>query len=1108
MFPPPPPPPPPPPRFSQLVYLALIGKRSNLPYLRRDAILIRFIHGFLTSAPHLILHFYVALETITPFSPSLLEPANLTALTVSTLSVLYSILSFTTSDRVSGKNRRVILPGHVTQVLWYLCMLASRLLVLALFAYFFSYYVFVLIGAHWVLMLILLLVQRTTFCADLERMPDGELKFTRRWSLEIPFNLVASTIYVFIYFNLKRGRTKIWAGMYHLLMLAENSAMAALVYIYANNGHGRDLPFNHVIALVLVIGLYAAGIVFMFIFYLLYHPNRTGCCFWVGLPKKCCPCCLSEGSAKVGGEGRGSRERDLRAQVGNGMVVISEPTLVSHNGFVPRNLLPVGPRAAEAASPNGNSDGGVAGVSTPQPPSTNFPNGHIYQDNHISELDARLSSSLSISGSRARNGLVDSGRQSGGQEDGTKAAHTSNLTSPVFVTPHSSRVHTLGGSNVAKTLYVSNNTSNGFSSELDTIIDSPLFENTAAASDRFRFPHKSQSSGSSMVRGRAGDIDSQRSCTDDTGIEMDSDHQLTQGTIGVNDETGRRGQQRGEATSYEDGYEYGGGGTHLPLFTDTPASRHKHHLSRQTQGSSTEDQVLPPPSQFQELDSSHNHTRPSSGRSLTPTLPTPTYSSSPTEFTPPSHRKQQSKRNFVPDNLSTGSLPSPEQWRKPAKSPIGARAFPARSGDEVDDNGSSSGQVRGSVHGPNPQIITTNSARSPKGAQPLFAQQHDPLSSTSHPPSKNVADRRKNSPCESQGSAIVPPSLQKESQGVRPTLNGVIRGTTSLTVQQAAYKRAQSSSPLFNAYALVKHEGKIQSNGIPAPGAEQIRNSPTNRYGLPGRSLSSGYQHPQRSRVESWHGNRAMDNSNASSVREKRKSAISSVEGSSRPNYYHVPRSSVSAFTHIPQDRRSGHLYMHPHSQSRHSLRECHSPSSRGQSVSSENTPASYRITHRGSNSSKGSVASLQQHNHNTPLFQQTHLTHYPRYPQGVKASPLHVSMSTPRKRLVSMPTRVYVKGTDIDKQVSRNSKPARSASADGKGLFYPSTSQRSNAGSPGLYDQLECEKKPEQQPQRQRGANMPPLPVRVRRGISQPVPYSHRRTLYAPTSSAHESAV
>lgn len=1058
------------------------------------------------------------------------------------------------------------------------------MLALAIFAYVFQYYVFVLIGAHYIVMLILLLVQRTTFCADLERLPDGELKLTRRWPLEIPFNVIASFIYVFVYFNLKRGRTRIWAGIYHLLVLAENTTMAALIYVNSSSASALSLPFFPLITLTVVIGLYVAGIVFMCAFYLIYHPNKTECCFWVGLPKKCCPCCLSDEGPKEGGEGGGWRRRrgDLRSQVGNGAVVISEPTLVSHNGFVPRNLLPVGPRAAEAASANGGgivgsgltSDGVTATESAPRSQSLNVPKNRVSRDDRVSEMDTGLSASMSMSGSGARNaqegaggGRGGGGGQERGRGDSTSTVRASNLTSPVFTTPRSSRTQTLSSSNAARTPSESNNAfSDCLASELDTelssnpmdaadtVIDSPLLESTLITSDHLRFSHKGQGSGNGVGRERGGkDVDSQRSCTDDTGIDVDSDNQLTQGTLGDMEEAGRGGGLGGGGL-YEDGYEYGGE-THLPVFTDAPVVNREHQYqssldsSRQQQYSSgdaeSDQMLLPPPPQFQEQNNSHTHQNSTANRdSVTPTLPTPTYS--PTELTPSSQRRELINRDVTPGTTSSGSQPSPERPRKTPRSPIGARTFQVSSADEL-DSGSSSKHVfvrnpRGGIaHGSSPQIISSDShpmtPRSPKGARRLLVQQQQPCSSSSpRPLSTSVtADRSKDSPSRSPRRAPPPPPPPippKDSKSERFPQNGLTRGLTSLVVPPSgADRRAQSSSPMLKPHLQqgVKNEGITQANTnmVLAPSVDQINPRSPGKFprgvsnynrvvSVPNKTMNghvhlNGDHHQQQrsSKSESWHGDRVLDRNHRR--RDKGMLEMSDVpgtEGKSRPNLsYHspsVPKSSnTSAFIQIPQDRNSSHLHEDLHSHS-HSTppREWHSPPRVVRSVSGGSYQGGPPHISKRSNTGNHNSRHLNSH--------QAHSPSYPRHPQGAMAvaGAPRMSRTPPRKRLVSMPTRVQGSGgTDsIDEPVPslKSSSTAWSSSAGGSSSNQnqPHQPHRENVVSPEMYDKLEPEKIPEQQQQ-------PPLPpARMHQGVSQPRPHSHHPTLYAPTSSAHESAV
>ena len=314
-------PPPSPSSYVQLVYKTIMGRTDNLSFLTRDAALLRFMHSFLITAPEVVIQLYAITLAINPptdpATPSTI-PGSWTpivaALGASLVSLIYTVLVFTTSDRLSGKKRRVILPAHVTQILWYSCLLTSRIVALALFARAYGVYVFVIVGAHLVIMLIGVLRQQTIFCNDF-------VHEKRRWYLEVPFAFVAAFLFIFVYFNAKEGKTRYWVTAYHILTFAENVIMISL--FFAAQSQLSYAPA----ALTVVVGLYPVGLLCMMTYYLMFHPSKTTEWHWIGIPRKCDCSCLRR-------KPESEPELDTVCEQRQN-VVISSPRLVSMNGGVP-----------------------------------------------------------------------------------------------------------------------------------------------------------------------------------------------------------------------------------------------------------------------------------------------------------------------------------------------------------------------------------------------------------------------------------------------------------------------------------------------------------------------------------------------------------------------------------------------------------------------------------------------------------------------------------------------------------------------------------------------------------------------------------------------------
>ena len=905
----------------------------------------------------------------------------LSALGINILSVLYGTLSFATSDRVSGKNRRVILPAHITQVLWYLCLITSRLVALALLAYLHDYYVFALVGGHWILMFFFLLIQRTTFCADIERQNDGELKFTRRLCLEIPFDLVAAAIYVFVYFNPKRGRTRYWAGIFHLLMLVENAAIGVLFF---KRTEYPDIRFFPLSAMIFVIGLYFVGLSFMLCYYLFYHPKKTGNCYWVGCPREC-HCCCSQNEELIIPKPYQNRNSTS--------VIISDPTLVSHNGFVPKNLLPVGPRSAEIENQK---------ESIPHSQSVRLPNGHTNRSNdHVT----RSRRSMTEIETRRR---IDNGNTTQITQFNSRARQSQDLiVSPsLSVSPpsHTNTAQRATGSNLAyssdniQSYHVQSDTdvSSCMVETMDTVIDTPIpgftpeiVDTPAHVSMQTRITSQGSVAGGG---GRGLDTESQRTYTNDTGIDVDSDLQLTQGTLGGEVELELAGIEGGSDLHFQlhgkdDQFR-------LPVFVDIPV-KHKNYRS------GLEKHYFPDEKDGKEsLETTHQNRD-----SVTPTLPTPTYSPSPPSLTPGSNQVkwgQQGKGSdevFSPSSpqhanrdvnlgvISYGSQPSPERQRKSPRSPIGARSFQVNA-----DEAETSSQQSSQNHSIGPRAGTP---RSPKGARHLLIQQ--PVPTTTTPDSKvaNIQHHRQAPP------PPIPPKALKEDG----TSDELTRGLTSLVAPiPKQVGRAYSSSPnpvsrhlavLQDTHATTSVRGYSRAKTFDATRLSNKRPRGVSYYrqvGAVGNNQDSSHTElQQRPKSDGW---RADDRFNVHAIQQRNLNV----------SHHQFPLNSHRSSS--PERTSTGGLpYNSSEDQLRRNLAQQNqtaylsNPNSAFKKVS--NSPSRNHAYHTGNMASRGSLLSDSYPMPHVSARESVHSlsSSYPKAPQG---APPRMSRVPPTKRLAS----------------------------------------------------------------------------------------------------------
>lgn len=604
---------------------------SNVPYLRRDTTLLRLFHSLLVSAPLVVLHIYMLLQylpiCLAPDTASNCQiasfPSIYAAFGSSLATMLYSVLAFATNDRLSGKNRRVIFPAHLMQVLWYLCVLTSRMLAIALFAFAYNYYVFAFIGGHWLIMFLFLLIQKTTFCADVIRETDSKVVIKRRWYLEIPFDFVAATVYVFGFIGFRKGNTRYWAVFYHVLTYAEIGTMAALFYIKFSSV--SYLYVFSLTALTLTAGLYPTGLLFMLAYYLFFHPKKTENWYMIGFPKFKAPHSRRE-SRSIGNEGFRNQTPDSNTRMD-----ISGPVLVAHNGFIPRGMLP-----EDVPSSPGDDRAMV----------TN-PTDIIAQSQRRTERSSNWTSAHTATAGQ-RN-FVTSLTMVSPSSTGKSTTVASEALLPVILSDGPSDLGTDIGSSV---LHVPQGEIKG-----DTVIDTPLFGNTPDPTLQRR------------LKVDSGDPGTLRSLTDtvDTGIDLGADTPLTQGT--------NEPQEGNELTNSARLYNSRqrepmslGLDIDMPHFSDIPAKRNDF-LSKKG------------PLETHYFPDSQCH------EDLTPTLPTPSWeqstdksllghnSSGESGEMYQSHTKSSASGYRQHHILSLTIFPPEKTRRSTPRSPKGARAF-------------------------------------------------------------------------------------------------------------------------------------------------------------------------------------------------------------------------------------------------------------------------------------------------------------------------------------------------------------------------------------------------------------------------------------------------
>ena len=183
------------------------------------------------------------------------------------------------------------------QFLWRFFVIGARVLALAVFASQFQIWVFVIVGVHWIAMVTWIQLQRAKFC-----------QAGPAWQ-EVCFSMVAATIHIFCFFNLKEGHTRLRYAVYYFIIYTENMIMALLWYMVTQTQEF----WYHIPCMVMILLGFIVGVVLQIIYYLKFHPNNkiTGkeIKFWV-------PCgdlqCMGGQASAPGSPLQFSRSKSLR----------------------------------------------------------------------------------------------------------------------------------------------------------------------------------------------------------------------------------------------------------------------------------------------------------------------------------------------------------------------------------------------------------------------------------------------------------------------------------------------------------------------------------------------------------------------------------------------------------------------------------------------------------------------------------------------------------------------------------------------------------------------------------------------------------------------------
>ncbi|CAF0712513.1 unnamed protein product [Brachionus calyciflorus] len=254
-----------------------------------DIGMLRLIDVFLDSGPQVLLQLYVittqnlneigsakiVVFTFKDFQTTSTEIKQLISILSSLFSMGYAlagyhrclrnqqfIFSLETNKPLPRPMRWI---STIMQFIWYLILIAPRVLSMALFASTFRSWFFMIIFTHWLIMYFWILRLKTNYCITSE-----EVYSAREQIFEKFYDLVCSFIYIFVYFNLKAGPTRYRYLIYYIIYYCENILFCTCYFLFSKE---QNFAYKLSLLLIVVFGFWIA-ITFQIVYYLHCHPSH------------------------------------------------------------------------------------------------------------------------------------------------------------------------------------------------------------------------------------------------------------------------------------------------------------------------------------------------------------------------------------------------------------------------------------------------------------------------------------------------------------------------------------------------------------------------------------------------------------------------------------------------------------------------------------------------------------------------------------------------------------------------------------------------------------------------------------------------------------------
>lgn len=240
-------------------YIKLVIPVSDTSRVRRetrDLCMLRMVHGFIQSAPMLLLLSYLICSQ--NFATAIVNLCVISII-LSLVNVCWAMASFTKYARKKYMHKFVLSwLSILSQLLWRFGTISSRVAALTIYAIYYNYWMLVVVFLHFITMF-LWLVKPGNLLRD-------ELNPSR--SKKLIMAVGASWIYCFDYVNFEEHNSRTRMGIFYLIMAVENNLLHTVCQTFS-----AQVTWVRYLIMVIVYLGFVFGILFMLLYYKYFHAS-------------------------------------------------------------------------------------------------------------------------------------------------------------------------------------------------------------------------------------------------------------------------------------------------------------------------------------------------------------------------------------------------------------------------------------------------------------------------------------------------------------------------------------------------------------------------------------------------------------------------------------------------------------------------------------------------------------------------------------------------------------------------------------------------------------------------------------------------------------------